>query len=144
MKKILVTGGAGYIGSHMADKLIDKGYKVYIVDNLTTSSKKNLPKKCKFFPYDICDKKKIEYLFKKLRFDCVFHFAACLSVPESEKNPKKYYYNNVFGTVNVLDNCIKFGVKKFVFSSTCAVYGSVRGSVNEKKKTLELTRIRNI
>ena len=58
MKNILVTGGAGYIGSHMAAKLIHKGYKVYILDNLSTGSKKNLPKKCKFFFADICDKKK--------------------------------------------------------------------------------------
>lgn len=135
MKNILVTGGAGYIGSHMAAKLIDKGYKVYVIDNLSTGSKKNLPKKCRFFFNDICDKKKIKHIFQKIKFDCVFHFAASLSVPESEKNPKKYYFNNVYGTINILDNCVKFNVKKIIFSSTCAVYGSVNGSVNEKMKT---------
>lgn len=135
MKNILVTGGAGYIGSHMAAKLIHKGYKVYILDNLSTGSKKNLPKKCKFFFADICDKKKTENIFKKIKFDCVFHFAACLSVPESEKNPKKYYFNNIYGTTNILDHCVNFNVKKIIFSSTCAVYGSVTGSVHEKIKT---------
>lgn len=135
MKNILVTGGAGYIGSHMAAKLIEKGFKVYIIDNLSTGSKINLPRKSIFYFYDICDVSKINYLFNKIKFDSVFHFAASLSVPESQVNPKKYIYNNVFGTLNLLDHCAKYKVKKFIFSSTCAVYGSVDGSVNEKAIT---------
>ena len=135
MKNILVTGGAGYIGSHMAAKLIEKKYKVYIVDNLSTGSKKNLPKKTIFYNCDICNPVQMNYLFKKINFDAIFHFAASISVPESEINPKKYIFNNVYGTLNLLDHCAKFKVKKFIFSSTCAVYGSVNGQVSEKTKT---------
>lgn len=133
MKNILITGGAGYIGSHIVEQLIKKKFKVFIVDNLSTGSIKLLNKKTNFFQIDICNKKKLETVFKK-KIECVIHLAASLSVPEGEKKPEKYYLNNVFGTQNLLDLCIKYGVKNFIFSSTCAVYGSVKGSVKENIK----------
>lgn len=135
MKKILIAGGAGYIGSHVANQLIEKKYKVFILDNLSTGDKKNIPKKSIFFKCDICEKEKIDRIIKNIKPDCIFHFAAKLSVPESEKKPKDYFYNNIYGTTNLLDMCVKYKIKKFLFSSTCAVYGSVNGKVNEKKPT---------
>lgn len=135
MKKILITGGAGYVGSHVAEKLISKKFKVFIIDNLSTGSKKNLPKKSIFYKCDICDKDKIDNITKSIKPDCIFHFAAKLSVPESEKKPKLYFYNNIYGTINLLDICVKYKIKKFLFSSTCAVYGSINGKVSEFKPT---------
>lgn len=134
MKNILLTGGAGYIGSHVSELLLKKGYKITILDNLSTGSKKLLPPRVTFKKIDICDKKLMEKIFKKNSFDAVIHLAASLSVTESQKNPKKYYLNNIFGTQNLLDLCIEYKVKKFIFSSTCAVYGSVEGAVKENHK----------
>lgn len=131
MANVLLTGGAGYIGSHIAEQLIKKGFKVIIVDNLTTGSKKLVNHKAKFFKVDICDKNKLDAVFRK-KVDCIIHLAAALSVPEGQKKPKKYYINNVYGTQNLLDLSIKHNVKNFIFSSTCAVYGNVKGAVNEK------------
>lgn len=133
MKNILLTGGAGYIGSHIAEQLLDKKFNLTIVDNLSTGSKKLVSKNCKFYSIDICNIKKLEKVFKK-KIDCILHLAASLSVPESQKNPKKYYINNVYGTQNLLDLSVKYGIKNFIFSSTCAVYGNVKGSVNESFK----------
>lgn len=132
MKNILLTGGAGYIGSHAARLLIKKKYKVVIVDNLSTGCKKLLPKKAKFYNLDITDHKSLDKIFNKYKFSSIMHFAGCLSVPESQINPKKYYLNNIFGTEVLLDLSKKYRIKNFIFSSTCAVYGGVRGSVSEK------------
>lgn len=134
MKNILLTGGAGYIGSHVAEQLVNKKFNVIIVDNLSTGSKRLINKKSKFYLIDICNIKNLEKVFLKKKIDCIIHLAASLSVPESQKNPKKYYLNNVFGTQNLLDLSIKYRVKNFIFSSTCAVYGNVSGSVNENFK----------
>jgi UDP-glucose 4-epimerase len=130
MTNVLLTGGAGYIGSHILEQLLDKKFRVLVVDNLITGSRKLVNKKAIFFKIDICDKKKLEKVFK-YKISCIIHLAAALSVPESQKNPKKYYLNNVFGTQNILDLAAKYKVKKFIFSSTCAVYGNVKGSVKE-------------
>ena len=132
MKNILLTGGAGYIGSHAARLLIKKKYNVVIIDNLSTGSKKLLPDKAKFYNLDIKDYVSLDKVFSKHKFSSIMHFAGCLSVPESQLNPKKYYLNNVFGTQVLLDLTKKYGLKNFIFSSTCAVYGGVRGSVTEK------------
>lgn len=134
MKNILLTGGAGYIGSHIAEFLLENKLDVSIIDNLSTGSKKIIPKKTKFYKTDICDYSSLERIFKKKNFDAVIHLAASLSVSESQKKPKKYYVNNVMGTQNLLDLSVKYKIKRFVFSSTCAVYGSVHGSVKENKK----------
>jgi UDP-glucose 4-epimerase len=130
MVNILLTGGAGYIGSHILGQLLEKQFKVLVVDNLSTGSRKLVNKKAKFFKIDICDKKKLEKVFKH-KISCIIHMAAALNVPESQKNPRKYYFNNVFGTQNILDLAVKYKVKKFILSSTCAVYGGVKGKVSE-------------
>lgn len=133
MSNVLVTGGAGYIGSHVVNRLLKKGYDVTIIDNLSSGSKQLLPKtkKVSFYNIDICNHNLLLKLFKKKKFKKVFHFAASINVTESQKYPQKYYVNNVFGTENILSLCQKFKTKSFVFSSTCAVYGSVCGSVKE-------------
>ena len=102
-KKILVTGGAGYIGSKICYDLIDRGFDVYVIDNLSTGRRKNLPNKCNFFKFDLLDKKKLGAFFEKYKIKDIFHLAACTSVTESEINPKKYYNNNIVATQNIIE-----------------------------------------
>jgi len=123
MKKILVTGGAGYIGSQIVFDLVDLGYKVVVADNLSTGHKKLINKKAIFYKVDIGNKVEMEKIFLKHRIDQVIHLAASLSVEESMKNPSKYYLNNVVNTKNLLEICGKYKIKKFIFSSTCAIFG---------------------
>lgn len=123
MEKVLITGGAGFIGSHLADKLIEKGHEVVVVDNLSTGSKQNLNKLAKFYKADIRDKK-IENIFQKEKPDVVFHFAAQINVRESVEDPKGDADVNIIGGLNILENCKKYGIKKIIFSSTGgAIYG---------------------
>lgn len=121
-KKILVTGGAGYIGSHTVRQLGEAGYEIIVYDNLSTGSAKALL--CgSLFVGDLDDEIALELAFAQHNFDAVLHFAASISVPESITNPLDYYLNNTRNTLNLLRCCKKFGVNKFVFSSTAAVYG---------------------
>ena len=91
---ILITGGAGYIGSVTANYLIDNGHKIFLIDNLSTGNKKNIPKKCQFFKSNITNRKILSKIFKKNRIDIVLHFAAYIDVAESIKNQNKYLKNN--------------------------------------------------
>ncbi len=125
---ILITGGAGYIGSHTTLEFLNSGYKVVVFDNLETGHLETIDilKKegnLEFFKGDLKNQKDLDELFKKYKIDAVIHFAASSIVSESVKNPAKYYRNNVLGTLNLLDCMIKNNVKKIVFSSTCATYG---------------------
>jgi len=122
MKNILITGGAGYIGSQIAFDLIDKGYKIIIIDSLISGKKKLIPKKAKFVKCDITNLKKIGTIFKNLNIDCIIHCAASISVEESIKNPRKYNSNNYLKTKKFINFCIKKKIKRFIFSSTAAVY----------------------
>ena len=136
MTNVLITGGAGYIGSNLFHQLSKyKNLKIYIIDNLSTGSKKLLGNK-KFFFYkkDITNYEELLKIFNKNKFHTIFHFAASLSVPESQKKPKKYLINNVIGTKNLVDLSLRFKVKSFIFSSTCAVYGSSRKKIKENSK----------
>ena len=133
MKKILVTGGAGYIGSQIVFDLIDLGYNVVIADNLSTGHKKLINKKAIFYKVDIGNKIAMEKIFSKHRIDQVVHLAASLSVEESMKNPSKYYLNNVVNTKNLLEICGKYKIKKFIFSSTCAIFGEGVKKVTENQ-----------
>jgi UDP-glucose 4-epimerase len=124
MKKatILVTGGAGYIGSHMVKALGKKGYEIIIFDNLSTGHKWAVL--CgELIIGDLSDQKKLEAVFEKHKPDVVMHFAAHIIVHESIEDPIKYYLNNTINSVSLLKACIKYGIKKFIFSSTAAVYG---------------------
>ena len=135
MKKILITGGAGYIGSHIAELLIKKKYDVFIIDNLSTGFKKLINKKAKFFKIDLKEKKKIRSLILKNSIDSIIHLAALLDVNESQKKPTKYFKNNVTGTINLLKASLHSKVKNFIFSSTAAVYKDGIFKVNEKSPT---------
>lgn len=140
MKNILVTGGAGYIGSKVSYDLIDEGYRIIIIDNLSSGKKKLIPGKAIFKKIDITNIKSLEKIFKKYRFNSVFHFAAKKKVDESQKYPLKYFKTNVIGTKNLLDLIIKYKVKNLIFSSSCSVYGNVLGyKVAEKNFLLPLS-----
>ena len=135
MKNILLTGGAGYIGSHVANYLLDKGSKVTIIDNLSTGYKNLIPKKSKFFKCDIADTKKVTEIIKNNNFDVVMHFAGVIRVDESIKNPKKYYFINYKKGKIFLNTCFDNNLKKVIFSSTASVYGnSKKNKVSETNK----------
>jgi len=133
--KILVTGGAGYIGSHVVKQLLDKKNDIVIVDNLSTGFQKTintlkkyaLAKKVKltFYKVDLSDTKKLDAVFAKEKVAGVIHFAASIVVPESVSDPLKYYSNNTSNTISLLQSCLKYKVNKFIFSSTAAVYGEL-------------------
>ena len=122
---ILVTGGAGYIGSHCVLALLKQGYEVVIFDNFSTGHREIVEKfpDIKIFQGDLQNIEDLEKVFNSYKIDAVVHFAAFSQVGESVQNPQKYYYNNVFGTLNLLSAMTKSGVNKIVFSSTAAVYG---------------------
>ncbi len=127
---VLVTGGAGYIGSHTCVKLLEAGYDVVVLDNLSNSSPKAIGrveeitgKKIRFYECDILDKAGMRTIFKENTIDSVIHFAGLKAVGESVAVPLKYYENNIAGTVYLLEVMQEFGVKKIVFSSSATVYG---------------------
>ena len=131
MKKVLVTGGAGYIGSHTVVELINAGYEPIIVDNLVNSKEMVLDRikmitgiKPKFYKIDLCDKEALEEVFEKEEFNDVIHFAGLKAVGESCRLPLKYYQNNIDSTLNLLGLMIKHDVKNIVFSSSATVYGT--------------------
>ncbi len=131
IKNILITGGAGYIGSHVAEILLKKNKKVFIVDNLSTGHKKLLNRKAKFFKINIRNQLKINNLIKKFNIDSIIHLAANLIIEEGQKKPDKYYKNNVLGTKKILNACKQTGVKNFIFSSTAAIYKEGQYRVSE-------------
>ncbi len=121
--KILVTGGAGFIASQIADAFINDGHQVVIVDDLSTGFKKNINPKARFVKANICDKN-LNKLFEEEKFDVVNHHAAQMDVRRSVKDPEFDATTNILGTINLLQNCVKYGVNKFMFASTGgAVYG---------------------
>ena len=124
MKKVLVTGGCGFIGSHLSEKLIQLGYSVSIIDNLSTGrleNIKNFKDKLNFYKADIKDKKKIEKYFKNI--DIVFHCAALADIVPSIQQPETYYETNVTGSLNVVSSCLKFKVKKIIYTASSSCYG---------------------
>jgi UDP-glucose 4-epimerase len=120
---ILVTGGAGYIGSHCTKILLEQGHKVTVIDNLSTGYKQAIDKRAVFYNIDIKDKEAVSACLTQEKIEAVIHFAAFSLVGESMSNPLKYYDNNVYGTKVLLDAMIDSNVKSIVFSSTAAVYG---------------------
>lgn len=121
--KILITGGAGFIASHIADEYINLGHEVFILDNLLTGFEYNLNPKATFIKADICDKS-LSKLFEEQKFDVVNHHAAQMDVRKSVADPSFDANTNILGTINLLQNSVKTGVNKFIFSSTGgAVYG---------------------
>lgn len=136
MKNILVTGGAGYIGSHIVEKLVEKkSLKIFIVDNLSTGHKRLINKKAIFLKADINQTQIIKNILLANNIDTIIHLAAKTVVVESEKKPKLYYKINVEGTKSLLNAAKDTSVKNFLFSSTAAVYGSKIRYVNENSVT---------
>lgn len=124
MASVLVTGGAGFIGSHLVDALIEKGHRVVVVDNLVSGKIENLNKNALFYQQSIEDDEMMERVFMLHRFDFVFHLAAQASVSVSVKEPIKDAKTNILGSLVLLEKSVKHGVKKFIFSSTGgAIYG---------------------
>ena len=121
--RILVLGGAGYIGSHTVYELVDAGYEVIVIDNLLTGIKEAVHPQAKFYEGDIRDKIFLDNILSKEKIDGVIHFAASSQVGESMKNPLKYYNNNLCGTEVLLESMVEHGIDKIVFSSTAATYG---------------------
>lgn len=127
---ILVTGGAGYIGSHTCVELLNEGYEVVVVDNLYNSSEESLKrveritgKKVTFYEADILDREALEKIFTEQKIDSVIHFAGLKAVGESVRKPLEYYHNNITGTLILCDVMRNHGVKNIVFSSSATVYG---------------------
>ena len=131
---ILVTGAAGYIGSHVVEQLVKNKDKVILIDNLVTGYKKLINKKAKFIKADIKNKSKISKIIKDYNITSIIHLAAYLNVSEAETNKKKYYQNNIIGTKKLLEACKSSNVKNIIFSSSCSIYGNVKGSVGENKR----------
>lgn len=130
---ILVTGGAGYIGSHTCVELIDNGYEVVVLDNLSNSKPEVLNRiaevsgqSVRFYQGDVCDKHILNQVFAAHSIDAVVHFAGVKAVGESVEKPIKYYQNNVAGTLTLLEVMREFGVNRIVFSSSATVYGDPR------------------
>ena len=130
--KVVVTGGAGYIGSHTTVELLQKGYDVVVIDNLSNSSlsvleriKEITGRSPSFFQFDLCDEEKVLNFFESEKnIDAIIHFAAFKAVGESVENPLKYYKNNLSSLVNILNATKNYpSLKSFVFSSSCTVYG---------------------
>ena len=132
MKNILVTGGAGYIGSHIIEILAKKGFRIVIVDNLVTGYKKLIHKKAKFYNLNILKTKKLKDIILRNEIDSVIHLAASTNVTAGKKNYKLFYKNNVDCTYKLIKACKGSLVKNFIFSSTAAVYKSSRNKVAEK------------
>ncbi|MEY2487581.1 MAG: UDP-glucose 4-epimerase [Verrucomicrobiota bacterium] len=121
--KILVVGGAGYIGSICAEVLLDEGHDVAVFDNLSEGHGKAIDPRAKFFQGDLADRTTVDATLSRHGSEAVMHFAASALVGESMCDPSKYFRNNVANGVNLLDAMIAAGVKNFVFSSTCAIFG---------------------
>ena len=132
--KILVTGGAGFIGSNIVDELIEKKHKVVIVDNLATGNIKNVNKKAKFYKVSVCDKKKIDEIFKKEKIDIVIHHAAQLDVRKSVEDPCFDADVNIKGALNILEACKNTKVKKIIFASSGGtIYGECGSKAPDEK-----------
>jgi len=137
MVKILVTGGAGFIGSHVADLLIKEGHDIFIIDNLSSGDKKNVNIKARFYNEDLGDFKRIEQIFDKEKPEVVYHLAAQIDIRKSVENPAEDAKQNILNSLNLLELCAHSGVKHFIFSSTGgAIYGDTEQiPTNEKHET---------
>ena len=144
MRRVLVTGGAGYIGSHTCLELLNAGFEITVIDNLSNSTEESLQrvstltgKEISFFQVDLLDIESLNSVFSKGRFDTVIHFAALKAVGESVAQPLRYYQNNVTGTVNLCQAMQEHGVTDLVFSSSATVYGVPKSlPLTEQSETL--------
>ena len=133
---ILVTGGAGYIGSHVCLNLLDAGYNITVIDDLSSGQKKLIPDKVEFIQANINDTNKLNKLFQKKSFNTLMHFAGFVQVEESVKFPEKYFNNNTKNATILFETCINNGLKNIIFSSTAAVYGNPNKELIHEGATL--------
>lgn len=139
METVLVTGGCGYIGSHVVRQLSEAGYGVVVYDNLSTGFADALVNGETLVRGDLADTAAVDVLFENHGFRTVLHFAASIVAPESVTNPLKFYGNNTRNTFNLLQACVKYGVERFVFSSTAATYGlPENGHASEESPTVPI------
>ena len=137
---ILVTGGAGYIGSHMVHELVDAGEPVVVLDNLSTGFRFLLPNSVPFVAGSTGDRDLVSHTIERHGVTAIIHFAASIVVPESVSDPLGYYRNNTMNTCNLLDVAMKAGVRQFIFSSTAAVYGNAEPKpIREDAPTLPIS-----
>lgn len=122
--ELLITGGAGYIGSHMVKKLMTTKYTPIVIDDLSYGHKAALPKNIIFYQGNIGNRNLLNKIFKKHKIKAIMHFSAFAYVGESVENPKKYYHNNVLNTLELLNTMLDHKINYFIFSSTCATYGN--------------------
>lgn len=122
--KVLVTGGAGYIGSFMTKRLLQEGMEVTVLDSLERGYVDVIDKRATFIQADLTDRKSLSNLFSNNKFEAVIHFAGYIAVNESMKEPGKYFENNVFGALNLLEELRKNNIQKLIFSSTAGIYGN--------------------
>lgn len=135
-EKILVTGGCGYIGSHVVRQLSEAGRTVVVYDNLSTGFRDALTNGEELVEGELADHEALDELFQRHHFTTVLHFAAAIIAPESVSKPLKYYGNNTRNTLGLLEICVKYGVKNLIFSSTAAVYGFPDGGVASEESAL--------
>ena len=131
MNRILISGGAGYIGSFAANLFLSRGYAVSILDNLSTGHSFNIPKEAEFIEAELLDKTQLENKLTNKKFAGLIHFAAKALVGESVSNPDLYYLNNVFGSINLFRTARAIGINKIIFSSTAATYGEPKSELVE-------------
>lgn len=137
--KVLVTGGAGYIGSVVADQLLAAGHHVVVIDNLSRGHRQAVPPGAKLVIGDLADKENLHSLFRTEQFDGVLHFAAFIEAGESMRHPETFFRNNTANALAVLEAMLAAGVKRFVFSSTAALYGNPARSPIREEDALQPT-----
>ena len=136
---VLITGGAGYIGSCVSEELLHAGHKVSVLDNLQQGHRQAVLEDAKLLVADIRDREALDNVFKENSFNAVMHMAAETVIEFSMTDPKRYFQNNLVGGINLLNTMLKYGVYKFIFSSTAAVYGEpVRTPINEDDSKLPI------
>ena len=134
---VLIVGGAGYIGSHINLLLLEAGFNITVFDDLSTGAIENIDSRVKFLKGTTLSKTDLKNVFSSKRFDVVIHLAASKSAGESMRNPFKFAENNIVGGLNLIQKCIENGVKKFIFSSTAAVYGLPRYNPIDEQHILD-------
>ncbi len=136
---LLVTGGAGYIGSVVAEQLLGAGHRVTVIDNLRRGHRQAVPKAAEFVIGDLADKEKLAELFRRSQFNAVLHFAAFIEAGESMKFPEQFFRNNTVNALAVLEAMLVAGINRFVFSSTAALYGNPARSPIQEEDVLQPT-----